>query len=244
MHNKERLEEEFEIENEEDALREYSSVASTIAANYGLIADELSEVVDLKSGLVVDVGTGLGDLAIEAAKRYPDFSVVGIDISQKALDIARDKAKKENLNNIRFQIGDIHNISFKDNCVDLVISHGVIHHLKNIDKAFSEIYRILKLGAAAYITDLRRDAPEDIVKEVANNLPESQARGFINSIKASYIPEELNNILHKLNIKDFQISDQKFSRRTIMKNRDRLRASMMRGVDYTKLALTILIKKN
>lgn len=243
MERRERLEEEFELEDEEQAFKDYAYIAFILSVNYSLIADELSKLGNFQKGLGIDIGTGLGDLAIEVARRYPALKVTGIDISQKAIETATNRAKQENINNVNFQLADVHNLPFEDNSVDLVLSHGTIHHLKDPSKAFQEIYRILKSNGIAYLTDLRRDAPRDIVKEVEKNLPLSQAKGFINSIHASYIPQELKDILIKLGIKNFDVSEQKFSRDTIFKNIDKLRKTPMRNVNYTKLSQIAIIKK-
>lgn len=238
-----RLNEEFELEHEDEAFDEYVCITSVISVNYFLIADELSRLGDFNSGLAIDIGSGLGDLAIAVAKRYPELNITGTDISQKAIREATYKVKDENLSNVKFQIEDAHNLSFPDQSVDLVVSHGTIHHFKEPAKVFYEIYRVLKPNAVAYLTDLRRDAPENIVKEIAQSLSEKQARGFINSIKAAYVPEELIDIIVNLGITDFCVSSQSFSRETIIKNKDRLRKSSMRKADYTKLSLTVTIRK-
>jgi len=243
MGRKERLEEEFELEDEGQAFKEYSYITAVISVNYSLIADELSKLGDFQEGLAIDIGTGLGDLAIEVGRRYPKLKVVGIDISPKAIEEAANRGKAENLNNVNFQLQDVHSLPFKDMSVDLVVSHGLIHHLKNPSTVFSEIYRILKPGALAYLTDLRRDAPEEIIREIETSLPLAQAMGFINSIYAAYIPEELKEMLNNLGIKNFAILDQRFSRETILKNKDLLRRAPKRSADYTKLSQAITIKK-
>lgn len=237
------MDEELELEHEDQAFQEYVYIASVISVNYFLIADELSKLGDFQVGFAIDLGSGLGDLAIAVAKRYLQLKVKGIDISQKAISEATNRAEKENLTNVDFQLADVHNLSFNDNSVDLIVSHGAIHHLRDVTKVFSEIYRVLKPGALAYLTDLRRDAPQEIVDEVAASLSENQAKGFINSVKASYVPEELREILVNLGIRDFCVSGQSFSRETIIKNKDMLRKSSMRKADYTKLSQTVVIRK-
>ncbi len=237
------MNEEFELEHEDQAFQEYVYITSVISVNYFLIADEISKLGDFSIGLAVDLGSGLGDLAMAIAKRYPELKVKGLDISKKAIQEATSRVKNDNLNNVDFQLADIHSLPFEDNSVDLVVSHGAVHHLKDPAKAFSEVYRILKPDALAYLTDLRRDAPEEIVKEVAASLSENQVRGFMNSIKASYIPEELREILVNLGIRDFCVNGQSFSRETIIKNKDKLRKASMRKADYTKLSQTITIRK-
>jgi ubiquinone/menaquinone biosynthesis C-methylase UbiE len=243
MLRKERLEEEFESESEEQAFKDYLGVTNIISVNYSLIADELSCLGDFQEGLAIDIGTGLGDLAIEIARRYPKLKIIGVDISQTAITEAARRIEGQYLNEVSFQLGDVHSLPFSDLSVDLVVSHGAIHHLKDLSKVLFEIYRVLKPNALAYLSDLRRDAPEDIIRQVKMSLSASQAKAFLNSINASYIPEELRQVFDKLRIKDYSISDQKFSRDTISKNKYKLRSSSMRKADYTKLSQTIIIRK-
>ena len=240
---RERLEEEFELGDEAEAIEEYSYITSVIAVNYSLMADELSKLLSSQEGLGLDLGCGLGDLAIEVGRRYSRMDITGIDISPEALARATEKAKGENLNNVRFQLTDVHYLPFIDSSYDLAVSHGSIHHWKNPSRAFGEIYRVLKTGGLAYLSDLRRDAPEQTVKDIEKNLPSSQAKGFINSVRASYVPEELKEMLSGAGIKSFEVSGQKFSRDTIFKNMEKLRGVAMRSADYPKLSQTIIIRK-
>ncbi len=243
MYKRERLEEEFELEDEQQTIEEYSNIASVISVNYSLMAGELSNAGDFSKGMAVDLGTGLGDLAIEVASRHPQLQVMGLDISEKAVEEANNKAKQRNLGNVSFRTADVHSLPFEDGSVDLVVSHGVLHHLKDISKVFIEIYRILKPNGLAYIVDLRRDAPEEVVKEVAAHLPPNQAKAFMHSVEGSYLIDELKEILTKAGIRNFEVQGLKFSRVTILKNMSKLRSSSMRKADYTKLSLTIIIRK-
>ena len=244
MDKRERIEEEFELESEEIALRDYSHITCVISVNYCLMADELSKFGEFQEGVAVDLGCGLGDLAIEVARRHLRLTVIGVDISLKAITEAAKRAKEENLDNVRFELQDVHRLGFADNSIDLAVSHGSIHHWRDAAASFSEIYRVLKPGGLAYLNDLRRDAPQEIVEEVKTSLPPSQAKGFINSIQAAYIPEELRTMLSGLGIRDFEVSEQKFSRETIFKNIGILRRNSSRSADYNKLSQSILIRKS
>ncbi|HOX54340.1 MAG TPA: class I SAM-dependent methyltransferase [Candidatus Omnitrophota bacterium] len=243
MEKRERLEEEFELEDESEAFAEYDFITSFIAVNYSLMADELAKLGNFEEGVAVDLASGLGDLAIEVAKRYPKLRITGVDISGKAVQKAGERAKKEELDNLDFEVGDVHKLSQKDNSVDLVVSHGGIHHWKDVSRAFSELYRVMKPGALAYLSDLRRDAPDEIIKEIEQNLPPVQAKGFINSIRAAYLPDELRKILETVGIKNPSITDQTFSRETIMKNKELLRKSAMRSANFSKLSQIVIIRK-
>lgn len=61
------------------------------------------DILPVKSGMrILDLGTGSGYLAFALAKKYPDVSVIGLDIVEKALDKNRKRGKHEALENLSF----------------------------------------------------------------------------------------------------------------------------------------------
>ncbi len=66
-----------------------------------------SEILNLKSQIhVLDVGTGSGCIAIALKKAHPEWSVTGIDISPEAIEVARENARRNNVE-IDFYVADI-----------------------------------------------------------------------------------------------------------------------------------------
>ncbi len=243
MQTSKRIEEELVL-SEEEAIGEYDGITKIIGITYCLLSDQISQmVVLLKKGIILDLGTGLGNLAIEMARRFPDSQIFGLDISEKIVAQAQMYAQREGLNNIKFKLMDVHNLEFEDNSVDLITSHGSLHHWRNSKKVFTQIYRVLKTGGLGFIVDLRRDAPEEIVREVAGFLSQAQKRGFLSSIATSYLPKEIEDLLSEIGIKDFVISEQKFSRQVIIKNLSKIKAVSRRSDRFNKLYLNVIIKK-
>jgi ubiquinone/menaquinone biosynthesis C-methylase UbiE len=200
-------------------------------------------MISFSKGAILDLGTGLGDFAREIAKRLPDSSVFGLDISESMLLKGEILAKNQGLNNLKFKLMDVHNLEFEDNSVDLIISHGSLHHWKEPKEVFSQIYRVLKKKGISFIVDLRRDAPSDLLEEVANLLNPAQRRGFLSSVAASFLPAELEALFLEIGIKDFSIEEQKFSRQVIIKNLAVLRTAARRSDRFNRLYLNIIIKK-
>ena len=66
-----------------------------------------SEILNLKSPIhVLDVGTGSGCIAIALKKAHPEWSVTGIDISPDAIEVARENARRNNVE-VDFYVADI-----------------------------------------------------------------------------------------------------------------------------------------
>ena len=71
---------------------------------------------------VLDVGTGSGCIAIALKKAHPSWSVTGIDISPEAIAIARENARRNNLD-VNFQVADIFDFNEENPKYDVVVSN-------------------------------------------------------------------------------------------------------------------------
>lgn len=92
----------------------------------------------------LDYACGNGSNSRLAAKSGASLSL-GLDISDLSIRNCRQFAKSENINNIRYFQADAENTKLPDNCVDIMICSGMLHHL-DLSYAFPEIRRILKPG--------------------------------------------------------------------------------------------------
>lgn len=99
----------------------------------------------------LDVATGGGHTALALAKCVK--GVVAIDITPEMLAEAKIAAREENINNIAFQVEDVHHLNFKDNQFDIVASRFAIHHFSDVKMALKEMCRVLKPGGKLYILD-------------------------------------------------------------------------------------------
>lgn len=112
------------------------------------------DFLPIKSGMkILDLGTGSGYLSFAIAKKYPDASVVGLDIVENALENNRVKAKEENINNITFITYDGIAFPFDDQEFDMVVSRYALHHFPDIQKSIFEVSRILKAEGLFFISD-------------------------------------------------------------------------------------------
>jgi ubiquinone/menaquinone biosynthesis C-methylase UbiE len=109
-------------------------------------------------GEAVDLGCGAGQLVMDLARKAPGIHVTGIDLSENLLGDARQSAQQAGLGErVDFRLGNVEQIPFPDESLDLVISTASLHHWTNPGKVLNEIHRVLKPGGVYYIFDLRRD---------------------------------------------------------------------------------------
>ena len=119
----------------------YEKAARLVVKDYYVgVAREIADF--LKTGVILDLGTGPGYLPIEIVKRSPHLRVVGIDLSQKLIKTAQDNALKAGLEDkLRFEVGNAARLTFQDNAYDMVISTGMLHALRDPVQVLKESYR-------------------------------------------------------------------------------------------------------
>ena len=98
------------------------------------LACQLVECVSLQTGQkVLDLATGTGMVGIEAAKQVgSQGQVIGVDISEGLLSVARKKTNAEQLNNITFQIADIEALDFPKSSFDRILCCSALPLLTNV----------------------------------------------------------------------------------------------------------------
>jgi SAM-dependent methyltransferase len=103
---------------------------------------DLIESLDAKS-LVLDVGCGPGRVLGVLAQRR--IRCIGLDRSRVSVGLAAERYHRPGV------VGDNLRLPFANECADLVISDGVIHHTEDPHAAFAENFRILKPSGRMYL---------------------------------------------------------------------------------------------
>ena len=104
---------------------------------------------------ILDVATGTGDLAILTAQMLHPQTVIGVDISDKMMEIGRQKIQSLNLEDtISLQKDDCMNLSFADESFDAVTAAFGIRNFSDLDRGLKEMCRILKPGGHLSIIEL------------------------------------------------------------------------------------------
>lgn len=104
---------------------------------------------DCRGKAVLEYGCGKGSSAFALAER--GARVVGIDISEVGIRMAREQSEQRNLREIDFIAMDAEATTFEDSAYDIVCGTGILHHLRTAP-ALKELARILKPeGEAVFI---------------------------------------------------------------------------------------------
>lgn len=104
---------------------------------------------------MLDIATGTGDFAIESARRLQPQHLIGADISEGMMAVARHKVEEAGLSDVvSFAKEDCLQLSFADNSFDAVtVAYGVRNY-SNLEQGLSEMLRVLRPGGRLVIIEL------------------------------------------------------------------------------------------
>ncbi len=108
-----------------------------------------------KGDVVIDLGSGAGnDCFVARAETGETGRVIGIDMTEAMIDLARINAEKLGFQNVEFRLGEVESIPVTSDMADAVVSNCVLNLIPDKEKAFAEIYRVLKPGSHFSISDV------------------------------------------------------------------------------------------
>jgi len=109
----------------------------------------------IDGGRVLDVATKEGHFVQVLMKNLHSYSeIVGIDISEQAIETARNNLSQEN---VQFLVMNAEKLDFENKSFDTVNASASLHHLANIQQVLGEMERVLKPGGRFIIVEMHRD---------------------------------------------------------------------------------------
>lgn len=107
---------------------------------------------DRHSDSILDVGCGIGLVS----QLYPNFNIIGVDISDGMLS----------RNPYKWVKAPVESLPFKDDTFDFVIARSLLHHLDNLKVGLSEIFRVLKNGGKLVTWDPNHGFLYEIIRHL------------------------------------------------------------------------------
>ncbi|HSR52656.1 MAG TPA: metalloregulator ArsR/SmtB family transcription factor [Acidobacteriota bacterium] len=118
---------------------------------------------------VLDIGTGTGYFLPFLSRQFK--SVIAVDPSSAMLDLARERAHREGLENVRFQLGRLEELPADDDSVDAVLAILVMRHSGQRPKALEELWRVLKAGGRLLAVDIHPHEMSEFQREMGDASP-------------------------------------------------------------------------
>ncbi|KAJ8255283.1 hypothetical protein GJAV_G00203130 [Gymnothorax javanicus] len=114
---------------------------------------EFVDLLNLSPGQsVLDVGCGIGGGDFYMARTF-GVKVLGMDLSSNMVEIATERALKENLPSVQFEVGDATKRVFKEGSFDVIYSRDTILHIPDKLRLFKNFHTWLKPGGKVLISD-------------------------------------------------------------------------------------------
>ena len=149
---------------------EVREMFDNIAPKYDLLNHTLSMSIDrvwrrrvvgevrrAKPGRILDVATGTGDLAIAMARRIRDVQVLGVDLSEQMLAVARRKIEARGLDGrIVLDRGDAERLAVADASVDVATVAVGVRNFGDLGAGLRELARTIKPGGKVVILEFSR----------------------------------------------------------------------------------------
>ena len=101
---------------------------------------------------VLEYGCAKGQVSVELAPETR--TITGIDISDVAIDQAKELARTRGVSNATFHVMNAEALDLAANSFDFVFGSGIVHHL-DVEKSFTEVHRVLRPhGRAIFVEPL------------------------------------------------------------------------------------------
>lgn len=171
-------------------------------------------------GRAIDVATGTGDLALELAGRVaPGGEVVGVDFSERMLELARAKAsdRSATLGGVRisFETGNALALRFPDGRFDAATVGFGARNFSDLEHGLSEMARVVRPGGRVVVLEItspRRPPLStffriwfDRVVPALGRLIDAQAYSYLpSSVKRFPGPEELGAAMWRCGLRDIR----------------------------------------
>ena len=148
--------------------------------------------------VVLDLGSGGGLDAFKASKLVGESGlVIGVDATPEMIWRARETAKKHQLPNVEFRLGEIEHLPVDSGSVDVVISNCVINLAPDKGAVFREAFRVLKPGGRLIISDM--------VAEGAPRIDRSDLNAWAECIAGALPRDEYVALVEKAGFEDIKV---------------------------------------
>ncbi len=123
------------------------------------VIEQEIDALDIQSGMsILDAGCGSGAITRMFARKAHPAKVTGVDFDKIFLEYAKSIAEDEGIGNVKYELGDIDNLTYPDDSFDLAYCRLVLMHVKDPVQTIKELKRVTKKGGAVAISDQDDDA--------------------------------------------------------------------------------------
>ena len=117
--------------------------------------EDMLELTCRRAGLedgqdILELGCGWGTLCLHMARSYPGSRVTAVSNSVSQIDLIRDRAKEQGLDNLNLITADINSFELSEQ-FDRVVSVEMFEHMRNYGKLMHKVAESLKDGGRLFV---------------------------------------------------------------------------------------------
>jgi ubiquinone/menaquinone biosynthesis C-methylase UbiE len=163
---------------------------------------------ELSPGMrLLDVGCGPGSITLGLAERLPRGEVVAIDLSREMLAQNRLDAEARGVTNLRYEYGNVYELTYPDASFDVAYAHQVFQHLADRSAALREMLRVVKPGGLIAVRDVDWGSiaywPQDPWLDRFIEVYEEAARGLGGEPQMG---RRMRTLFHEAGLSDVQVT--------------------------------------
>ncbi len=152
---------------------------------------------------ILDLGSGAGnDCFVARSLTGENGHVTGLDFTEPMLRKAEENRQKLGYTNIEFVRGDIEEMPLPDSSYDVVLSNCVLNLVPDKEKAFVEIFRVLKSGGHFCVSDV-------VVKGAMSEKARSDAELYVGCVSGASTQDEYLGFIRHSGFSDIHIHKEK-----------------------------------
>lgn len=162
---------------------------------------------------ILDIGTGSGCIAVSLAKNLPDAQVFALDISEKALEVAKQNALDNNVA-IRFIKADILNFDYLDIKFDVIVSNPPYVREQEKKKMHKNV-KDYEPGLALFVSDENPLKFYDAIAGSAQKILKENGTLYLEINQ--YLAKETEQLLRNHNFSEIELRKDMFGNDRMMK---------------------------
>jgi ubiquinone/menaquinone biosynthesis C-methylase UbiE len=166
---------------------------------------ELLNIKDIERPRILEVGCSTGYITRHVAQKF-DCEIVGVDLSEILIELAREESEKLNLKNISFERASAESLPFVDNSFDIVYGEAITALVSDPVMVLKEYRRVLKKGGKVATLDLftNESLVSEFYQEMKNIMVMSNIIGPETDIRTL---REWEDIFKEAGFKNIRIND-------------------------------------